>query len=117
MGPFIAILVMVGIVWFWANSLRIREKVLRRCASACTQLDVQLLDQTVALARLALARNAEGRVVLRRWYRFEFSTDGGDRRRGSVCLLGPKIEFISLDHPQGPVIMDIDADKGIHRIQ
>ncbi len=111
-----AILVMVGMIWFWVNSLRLREHVLRRCASACEQTNVQLLDQTVALVRLALARNLEGQLSVRRWYIFEFSTDGGDRHKGSVSLLGSHIEFIRMEHPEGPLIMGSDEDK-IHRIQ
>lgn len=115
MGSLLIILVMVGIVWFWANSLKIRERVLRRCASACEQLDVQLLDQTVALARLALARDQEGRLSVRRWYIFEFSTDGGDRHQGSLSLLGSRIEFVRMEHPQGPLIMF--SNEEIYRIQ
>src|SRR5215211_7165245 len=115
MGSLIAILLIAGVIWFWADSLRIREQALRCCDNACKQLNVQLLDQTVALSHLTLARDPEGRLSLRRWYIFEFSTNGGDRCRGSVCLLGSEIEIIRMEHPQGPLIMG--SDKEVHRIQ
>lgn len=105
MGSLIAILVIAGIVWFWAHSLWIRERVLRQCARTCKQMNVQLLDQTVALSRLALGRDPQGRLSLRRWYVFEFSTDGGDRCKGCVGLLGSRIECVRMEYPQGPIIM------------
>jgi hypothetical protein len=105
MGSLMAILAIAGIVWFWARSLRIREHVLRHCARTCKQLNVQLLDQTVALSRLALARDPAGQISLRRWYTFEFSTDGGDRCKGYVGLLGSRIECVRMEHPQGPIII------------
>ena len=105
MGSLIAILTIAGIVWLWAHNLRIREHVLRHCARTCKQLNVQLLDQTVALSRLALARDPAGRLSLRRWYTFEFSTDGGDRCKGYVGLLGSRIECVRMEHPQGIIIM------------
>ena len=100
-----AILVIAGIVCFWAHSLWNRERVLRHCARTCKQMNVQLLDQTVALSRLALDRDPQGRLSLRRWYVFEFSTDGGDRCKGCVGLLGSRIECIRMEYPEGPIIM------------
>jgi hypothetical protein len=105
MGSLMAILVIAGIVWFWAHSLWIRERVLRHCARTCKQMNVQLLDQTVALSRLALDRDPQGRLSLRRWYVFEFSTDGGDRCKGCVGLLGSRIECVRMEYPGGPIIM------------
>jgi hypothetical protein len=105
MGSLMAILVIAGIVWFWAHSLWIRERVLRHCARTCKQMNVQLLDQTVALSRLALDRDPQGWLSLRRWYVFEFSTDGGDRCKGCVGLLGSRIECVRMEYPEGLIIM------------
>jgi len=80
----------------WQDALAARERARRASQRLCADAGVQLLDQTVALRRLALARGSGGRPALRRWYSFDISTDGVDRHRGSVRLLGDKVEEYSL---------------------
>jgi hypothetical protein len=94
-----------GTVWFWADSTRARESAVQRCARACEEARVQFLDQTVALGSLGMARNGAGHAVFRRHYGFEFSTDGQDRHRGQVVVIGQQVEFVRLEHPQGPFIL------------
>ncbi|MGH8123872.1 MAG: DUF3301 domain-containing protein, partial [Rudaea sp.] len=62
----------------------------------CSGAGVQLLDQSVALSALALARNHEGRLCLRRSYTFEVSLDGHDRHRGGLQILDGRILSWSL---------------------
>lgn len=107
----IAIFLIIGLVWFWADCMRAKELALRVCVRACEQMHVQLLEQTVAFSRLALARDQGGQLCLRRWYGFEFSTDGGDRRRGSAALLGPAVELVRMEHPGGAVILGSGYDR------
>lgn len=95
---------LAGLVWFWTDSTRIREYVLRHCVRLCKDINVQMLDQTVKFTRLRLARDGSGRVQIRRFYEYEFSIDGVDRWRGNVVLLGKKIEDSRMDHPDGPII-------------
>lgn len=80
----------------WQNALAARERARLASQRLCAEAGVQLLDQTVALRRLALARGGDGRLVLRRWFSFELSTDGVDRHRGSLRLLGDAVEEYSL---------------------
>ncbi len=70
----------------------------------CKEMDVQLLDQTVRIARLRLGRDERGRIRLRRFYVYDFSIDGQDRWFGVAILLGQNIEYIRMEHPQGPII-------------
>ncbi len=107
------LLLLVGAVWLWSDSLRARELTLNRCRDACNELCVQLLDETVALSRITLKRDARGRLLLHRWYRFEFSTDGTDRHPGAVSLTGQVIEFVRLEYPQGPLILPAGKLHGI----
>lgn len=100
------LLALAALVWFWADSMRARERAVRRCAVACKDMNLQLLDQTVGLRRLGLGRNAEGRVLIRRWYGFEFSVSGVNRYKGVVALLGNRIEYLRLEHPDGPIIIN-----------
>ena len=64
-----------------------RVLALRYLRKQCQQENLQLLDDTVSLARMRL-KFLKGRPVLVRGYEFEFSVDGGDRYPGSVVLEG-----------------------------
>ena len=64
---------------------------------ACNKAGVQFLDDTVASTHLALARDASGRRILRRTYRFEFSETGNNRREGQVIMLGDRVETVSME--------------------
>jgi hypothetical protein len=97
----LALIVLILIVWFWADSLRARECALRVCAKACQEINAQLLDETVALRRVSLARNEYGRAVLRRTYRFEYSLDRTHRLRGSVIMRGRAVETVAIQSPDG----------------
>jgi hypothetical protein len=57
-----------------------------------------MLDDTVAMASIRLARNSYGQVSLRRFYRFEFSDTGDNRRGGMVLMLGSMVENIRLEN-------------------
>ena len=104
MTTLLAIFALGAVIWFWSDSLRAREQALRACAAACRQINVQLLDQTVAAYRLGVGRDGRGRLRLRRFYGFEFSTNGADRYRGHAVLLGRILELLQMDHPDGPII-------------
>lgn len=111
----ILLALIAGIVWFWYDSQRAWETVIRHCQSACRELNLQFLDQTVSLSALGLARNADGRLQFLRQYRFEFSTTGADRRQGRAVLVGRRMESIHLDHPEGSTLLTPDR-PGIHRL-
>ena len=89
----------------WQDGLRAREGALAAARRACQDLDVQLLDQTVALRRLSFARGASGWLRLRREFGFEFSVEVTERRRGYAVVLGGRVETVHLEHPEGPVVL------------
>ena len=106
MDKIISLLFIGGLVWFWIDSMRARETALKKCTTFCRELDVQFLDQTVRLARLRLGRNKLGRIQIRRFYTYDFSTDGKDRWYGIAILLGQQLEHIHMEHPNGPIIYE-----------
>jgi len=83
--------------WFWYDSMRARERAVQLGREACERDGLQFLDETVLCTRTRPARDADGRVKLRRVYRFEFSDDGMNRRAGSLVLLGAQVESLELE--------------------
>lgn len=93
------------LIGFWATSLRAREQALAEGRRICKEFDMQLLDHTVALAALRLARDSGGRLVLSRRYAFEFSPDGQTRYTGRLYLLGNQLQSAQLDMPDGTTLV------------
>ncbi len=91
------LLAMGALIWFWLHSIRILELAREAGRRACTRADVQFLDDTVAGTRLQLARDRNGRRILRRTYRFEFSETGNSRREGEVVMLGERVETVTME--------------------
>ena len=89
--------------WFLWSSLRARESANAAIRPACRAEGYLFLDDTVALDRIRLRRNDEGRVTIERVYRFDYSDTGDNRRRGYVTLLGARVVELSL----GVVATDI----------
>ena len=82
---------------FWRDSLGAREQARAASARACQQINVQLLDDTVALERLWLRRDRAGRLKLERLYLFEFTDTGQRRQVGSVLLVGWRVEVVHME--------------------
>jgi hypothetical protein len=105
-GIILVIVAVVAIGWFWNDTLKAREWMLRRCRRALDELDMQLLDETVAIRRVGLRRNRNGRIAVSRTYHFEFSADGRDRWPGRAVLLGRLLETLQLESPDGITIVE-----------
>lgn len=82
---------------FWFDTLRAREAATRTAKVACEREGLQLLDDTVSLGSLGVARNTAGHVSFRRVYRFEFTEDGDTRRNGEVTMLGKRALGVALE--------------------
>lgn len=91
MGELAALALIAAALLVWADSLRARERALAAGRAACERNGLQFLDETVAIARLRLARDAGGRLRLCRTYAFEFSGTGDDRRGGAIVMLGAEV--------------------------
>jgi hypothetical protein len=89
------IALLAALAWLWYDSVHVREIGVRAARAACAADELQLLDDTVAIASLSLARDDEGRLRLRRAYGFDFSDNGNNRRRGSLVMLGEDVLVIN----------------------
>lgn len=99
----IGLAVLAGGGWLWLDSLRARDIGIAAARSACQSEDLQLLDDTVSISSLKPARNADGRLQLRRVYTFEYSDTGDNRRSGSVVLLGHQVVLLNVGLRPTPV--------------
>lgn len=96
---------LAAVGWFWNDSLQARERMTAACTRLCKDMDLQFLDETVALAGLRLTRSADGWLAWRRLYVFEFSESGSDRWQGRARLTGRHVESVQLDHPRGVTLV------------
>ncbi len=91
MFDFFLVLLLLGALVFWWDSLGAREAARQAGRRICQQNNLQFLDDTVAISRIRLRRDALGRSRIYREYRFEFSHSGDDRSGGMVTLLGKQV--------------------------
>lgn len=105
MNAIVLLLALGTLVWLWQNNLRYREQAIQHCRRVCRELNVQLLDQTISLASLSLARDLQHRLKFRRRFVFEVSEDGATRHKGNIVMLGRVVIHTEIDLPGGPLIL------------
>ena len=92
---FVLMLLATAGAWLWHNH-GLREKALERVKQHCAKLDLELLDDAVALKRVGFVRDAKGRKRLARIYNFEFTVTGEQRHPGTVTQFGAHTMLIEL---------------------
>ncbi len=97
MWEVLAIFILFAVVFAWIDGMKARERAVEAGRAACERYDLQLLDDTVAFARLRFVRDDEGRLRVRRTYTFEFSDTGNNRRQGSIVTLGGELADLQLE--------------------
>ena len=89
------IVALIGVAaWYWFSSTRVRELAIAAARRSVEQADVQLLDQSVSLARVSMSRDRAGHWHIWREYRFDYSRDGLSRETGHIILLGQRLEAV-----------------------
>ena len=84
---FVLMLLATGAAWVWHNH-GLREKALERVKQHCKNLDIELLDENVALKKIGLIPDANGHKRLARVYNFEFTVTGDQRHTGTITQFG-----------------------------
>ncbi len=95
----LGLLLLAATAWLWLDSLKARETAVAATKAACNAEQLLLLDDTVAIMQLGLARDGEGVLRIRRIYGFEYSDTGNDRTAGSIVMLGSRVLVINLNLP------------------
>lgn len=84
------------LAWFWLESLKVRDIAIKTGRQAAERYGLQLLDETVAMTRIWVARDSNGRLRFLRTYAFEVSDTGTDRLSCYLTLLGNRLEHVDI---------------------
>ena len=98
------LLALAGIAWLWFDSLKAREAAIGAARAACASEGLLLLDATVSIAALKLARDDEGRMRVQRAYEFEYSDTGNNRLKGSIVTLGHRVIVLNVGMRPAPEV-------------
>lgn len=91
----ICLILLIG--YFFSSALKARETALYAVKAHCQHLELQMLDEYVALTALWLKRDNNKKLQAWRSYTFEFSATGLERYQGKIIMLGSNILAIQLD--------------------
>ncbi|HBA67099.1 MAG TPA: DUF3301 domain-containing protein [Methylococcaceae bacterium] len=90
------IFLLIVALFCWSDALSIREYAYLAARKHCADMDVQMLDDCVALSRMTFKRDEFGKLRLMRSFEFEFSASGDDRYVGLITMTGRRIESIQM---------------------
>jgi len=93
----ILIVLLLSTYLYWFNGQRVKEVALQAVRANCLNLEVQMLDEYVALNGICLKRDKTGKMRLRRTFLFEFSSTGNERYNGVCIMLGRRVESIQME--------------------
>ena len=96
MSELILLALFAALAWLWWDSMQAREAAVAAARAACLAEALLILDDTVGIAGIKPARDADGRLLLQRAYDFEFSDTGDNRVKGSVVMLGRRVMLLNL---------------------
>lgn len=92
----LVVAVVVAVGYYVAVAVRLQENAYRQVQTRCEKEGVQLLDATIYLARIRVGRGHNGRWVIKRNFRFEFTVTGAERYPGLAQLSGKRIVSIDM---------------------
>jgi len=82
---------------YWFNAQKAKEIALGTARAHCLAMEVQMLDDYVALNGIWLKKDKLRKMQFRRSFLFEFSSTGNERYNGTVLMLGRRVESIYMD--------------------
>ncbi len=93
----ILIALLLAVTLYWFNGQQAKEVALKAVRVHCLNLDVQMLDEYVALSSIRLKRDHTGKMRLWRTFLFEFSSTGDERYNGICMMQGRRVESIQME--------------------
>lgn len=89
------ILLSLGVL-FLVSALKAKELAVSAAINCCRKSGVQFLDGTAVLKKLRLLKTSNGTFRFYRYFTFDYSEDGSNRKQGEVMMLGHQVERASL---------------------
>lgn len=99
-------LTLVAGLWYWFSAKTLQELAFHAVTQRCEQLQLQMLDQYVALQNIRFGRDALGHRQIIRTYGFEFSSTGNERYHGQIILAGQQVKTIQFEAYR---VLDVDG--------
>lgn len=91
----IFLLLLAAVYWFKTQA--VKERALAAVIKHCQDMEVQMLDDYVALNYVGFKRDESGAIRIARRFSFEFSSSGAERYQGQITLLGRKVVAIQME--------------------
>lgn len=82
---------------YWSDAQKVREIAHDATKAHCSNNEVHMLDDYVALTSFELGRDKTGKICMRRRYLFEFSATGYERYHGYCMMSGRRVERIDME--------------------
>ena len=102
-------LLLCGLVASWMGLTAARERAVAQASRLCSENDVQLLDQSVALSALRLYRH-DGHLGVEVRYGFEVSLDGRTRQRGEIWMRGRRVARLMMPERDVSTLASVEPD-------
>jgi len=97
LSDLILIVLLLTAYLYWLDGQRVKEIAFKAVRAHCLSLEVQMLDEYVALESVRSKRDQSGKMRIRRIFLFEFSSTGNERYNGICFMLGQRVEAIQME--------------------
>lgn len=97
LNDIILITLLLAGFWYWYKFQQVKELALAATLNHCRAVDVQMLDDYIAVNGLRLIRDKSGKLQIQRTFMFEFSSTGAERYNGKIVMLGLRVESIYME--------------------
>ena len=103
------LLLLCGLVASWMGLTAARERAVAQASRLCSEHDIQLLDQSVALSGLRLYRH-DGHLGVEVRYGFEVSLDGRTRQGGQIWMRGRRVARLVMPERETAAFASAEPD-------
>jgi hypothetical protein len=93
----ILIVLLLSAYLYWLDGQAAKEIAFKAVKTHCLSLELQMLDEYVALDGIGLKRDRTGKMRVSRIFLFEFSSTGNERYNGVCFMLGRRVEAIQME--------------------
>jgi len=97
LSDLILIVLLLTAYLYWLDGQKVKEIAFKAVRAHCLSLEVQMLDEYVALESVRSKRDQSGKIRIRRIFLFEFSSTGNERYNGICFMLGQRVEAIQME--------------------